>query len=72
MRDLAELIRRMTDSRSPITSTDRPQDDPERRRPDIDLARTLLDWVPTTDLETGISLTIDHFKRTPVVPERLS
>ncbi len=69
MRDLAELIRRMTDSRSPIISMDRPQDDPERRRPDIDLAHALLDWAPTTDLETGISLTIDYFKQTRAISE---
>ena len=35
-----------------------PQDDPAVRRPDITLARTLLDWSPTIELEEGLRLTL--------------
>lgn len=41
-----------------------PNDDPTRRRPDISLAKSLLDWQPTTDFKTGISRTIAWFQNT--------
>jgi UDP-glucuronate decarboxylase len=40
-----------------------PQDDPRRRRPNIDRARELLGWEPKTKLEDGIRATIDWFAR---------
>ena len=38
-------------------------DDPERRRPDISVARTRLGWQPSTQLEEGLGKTIDYFER---------
>jgi UDP-glucuronate decarboxylase len=38
-----------------------PQDDPERRRPDISLARETLAWTPSVTLEEGLRKTIDYF-----------
>lgn len=38
-----------------------PKDDPKRRRPDISLAKSLLDWNPIIDLETGLKKTINYF-----------
>ncbi len=60
--DLAELVLRMTGSRSIVTYKPLPQDDPCRRRPDITLASSLLDgWIPTVPLEKGLSQTIAYF-----------
>lgn len=58
---LAELVLGVTGSSSPILAMPRPVDDPERRRPDLTLARSLLDWSPGIDLETGLKATADWF-----------
>ena len=62
--ELAELVIRLTDSRSGIVFRELPQDDPERRRPDIALAEQRLGWQPVVQLEQGIVKTIEHFKET--------
>jgi dTDP-glucose 4,6-dehydratase len=55
---IAELIRKLAGSRSEIVFTERPVDDPERRCPDITLARELLGWRPAVNLEDGLATTI--------------
>jgi dTDP-glucose 4,6-dehydratase len=60
--ELAETIRRMTGSRSPITFVPRPQDDPMVRQPRIDLARQLLSWKPEVGLQDGLARTIAWFR----------
>jgi len=62
VRELAETIIRITGSKSKIVYKPLPQDDPARRRPDISLARELLDWMPHVALEEGLRLTIDYFR----------
>ena len=59
---VAELIRGLTGSRSPVTFVPRPQDDPELRRPDIGLARSALGWEPRVGIEDGLSRTIAWFR----------
>jgi dTDP-glucose 4,6-dehydratase len=59
MLDLARWIRELTGSTSPIEFIDRPTDDPEVRRPVIDLARDLLGWRPSISAEVGLKQTID-------------
>jgi dTDP-glucose 4,6-dehydratase len=61
MRELAELIIRLTGSSSEITFLPRTADDPEMRRPDLTLARTRLGFSPTVGVEDGLRRTIDHF-----------
>jgi hypothetical protein len=62
IKHLAETIIRLTDSKSGITYE--PRDDaPLHRRPDIRLAKKLLDWEPTTSFEENIKMTIEHYKR---------
>ena len=56
---LAETIIRMTGSRSELVYEALPQDDPMIRQPDITLARALLGWEPTIELEEGLQVTID-------------
>ena len=60
--ELAETIRGMTGSQSPITFVPRPQDDPMVRQPRIDLAREVLGWKPEVSLEEGLGRTIEWFR----------
>ena len=62
MKDLAELIVRLTGSSSPITFHPRSPDDPEMRRPDLTLARTRLGFEPVVPVEDGLRRTIDYFR----------
>lgn len=61
--DLAKMILKMTNSKSQIKYLPLPQDDPQRRKPDISKAKTLLSWQPRIPLEEGLVKTIDYFKR---------
>lgn len=63
IRQLAERVLAMTGSPSPLQNLPLPADDPRQRQPDIQLAKTLLQWSPTVDLEAGLALTIDWFRR---------
>ena len=61
IRQLAELVIELTCSKSRIVSRPLPADDPRQRRPDITLARNLLNWEPTTPLRDGLEKTIAYF-----------
>ena len=63
MKDLATMVIKLTNSSSNITYKDLPEDDPKRRKPDISLAKSILDWSPSIDLETGLKKTIKYFNR---------
>lgn len=60
--ELAEMIIRLTNSKSNISFKPLPQDDPVRRLPDITLAKRELNWQPITKLEEGLIKTIDYFR----------
>ncbi len=60
--ELGELISEMVDTHSEIVFKDLPQDDPERRCPDISQAKSTLNWEPKVKLEDGLRLTIDYFE----------
>ena len=64
MKDLAAMVIRLTNSSSKIIYNKLPEDDPKRRRPDINLAKSILDWSPIIDLETGLQKTINYFINT--------
>ena len=59
--ELADLVLEMTGSSSPIVHRPLPVDDPQRRRPDISRARSVLGWEPTLTLAEGLALTIPWF-----------
>ncbi len=59
---LAEQVILQTGSQSKIKFLPLPQDDPQQRKPDIQLAKKSLDWSPTVQLEEGLSKTIAYFK----------
>jgi len=60
--ELAQFIIKLTGSKSKIIRKMLPADDPERRKPDISLAKSTLDWSPKVQLEEGITKTIGFFE----------
>ena len=60
--ELAKLIIQLTNSKSKIINKDLPVDDPIRRKPDISLAKKVLNWNPKTEVTDGLKETINYFK----------
>ena len=58
---LAQLILTLTGSTSKLVYKELPSDDPIRRKPDISLAKEILDWEPNTTLQIGLTKTINYF-----------
>jgi dTDP-glucose 4,6-dehydratase len=65
---LAETVRDLAGSDSPIEFVPRPVDDPAVRRPDTSLAQRRLGWRPATTLEAGLRRTIGWFATRPGSP----
>jgi UDP-glucuronate decarboxylase len=63
VRELAEMVIKMTGSSSEIRQEPLPQDDPKQRQPDIAKARDILGWQPMIELENGLEKTIEYFRR---------
>ncbi len=61
--ECAKRVLAVTGSRSEIRYEALPQDDPKQRRPDINKARTILGWEPKIDLETGLKMSLDYFRK---------
>ena len=61
--DLAEHVLRLTGAASGITYLPLPVDDPIRRKPDISLAEKILGWYPRVEIDDGLKMTIDYFRR---------
>ncbi len=64
MLELAELVIKLTSSKSKLVFLPKPEDDPKQRRPDISLAKDVLKWTPNVQLEEGLKKTIDYFRAT--------
>lgn len=63
IKELAEKIIKMTDSKSKLTLKPLPQDDPKQRQPNIALAKKELGWEPEIKLEDGLVKTIRYFDK---------
>lgn len=63
IRELAEIVLRLTGSKSRIDYLPLPQDDPVRRQPDISKTRKILNWEPKVALEDGLKETIQYFRK---------
>jgi UDP-glucuronate decarboxylase len=61
--ELAEMIIKLTKSKSKIINKDLPTDDPVRRKPDISKAKKDINWEPNIDVTDGLKKTIDYFKK---------
>jgi dTDP-glucose 4,6-dehydratase len=62
VKQLAEMVLELTNSKSTIEAHPLPTDDPRVRRPDITRARTLLKWEPRVPVREGLERTIEHFR----------
>jgi nucleoside-diphosphate-sugar epimerase len=62
IRELAEVIVAACDSSSAIRFVDRPEDDPQVRRPDASLARQALGWSATIEPAVGIARTVAWYR----------
>jgi UDP-glucuronate decarboxylase len=63
MLELAQLVLKLTGSKSTLKHEPLPADDPKQRCPDITKAKTLLDWSPKVPLEQGLQKTIPYYKQ---------
>lgn len=61
--ELSEKILNLVNSSSQITYNEPPKDDPKIRRPNLNLARDVLQWKPTTELTEGLRKTIKYFRK---------
>jgi UDP-glucuronate decarboxylase len=62
IRELAEAVLKKVGGPSKLVFNPLPQDDPKQRQPDIDLAKTHLDWQPSVQLDAGLDKTIQYFR----------
>lgn len=60
--EFAKEILELTGSQSKIVFKPLPQDDPKVRQPNIDKARSLLNWEPKVSRQEGLRITIDYFR----------
>jgi len=63
IREIAEVIVRLVNSKSKLVVRPLPVDDPKQRQPDITRARTLLGWEPKVELEDGLQKTVGYFRQ---------
>ena len=68
IRDFADEIIKLTNTTQKVIYKDLPVDDPLQRRPDISLAKQILNWEPKTKRHKGLQHTLDYFKSLP--PEK--
>src|SRR5947209_10352768 len=61
--ECARRVLAVTGSSSKIRHQALPEDDPRQRRPDISKARKLLGWEPKIDLENGLRMSLDYFRK---------
>ena len=61
--EFAKRIHSLLGATKPIIFEPLPQDDPRQRCPDISKARRILDWEPKVDLEDGLRITLESFKK---------
>ena len=62
IRNLADMVSNKINPNSKIIFKKLPVDDPVKRRPNIDLAKEILNWEPKIELSAGLDITIDYFK----------
>ena len=60
---LVTMLKKMIDTKSNITYKSLPLDDPTNRKPDISLAKDILDWTPTINLQKGLIKTISFLTK---------
>jgi dTDP-glucose 4,6-dehydratase len=62
IREFADEIIKLTGTNQKIVFKPLPQDDPKQRQPNIDKAKSILNWEPKVDRATGLKITYEYFK----------
>jgi UDP-glucuronate decarboxylase len=62
MLELAEKVIKHVGGKSKLAFHPLPQDDPKQRKPDIALAKKMLDWEPKVALDDGLKRTVEYFR----------
>jgi dTDP-glucose 4,6-dehydratase len=70
--ECAQKVIAATGSSSTINFEALPQDDPKQRRPDISKAKRLLGWEPRVELQEGLKLSLEYFRRAVAEKEQVS
>lgn len=61
--EFANIIKKFVGGRSKVVHVAEVEDDPQRRRPDINRAKNILNWEPKVDLNVGLQKTVDYFRQ---------
>ena len=61
IKDFAQEIIKLTNSQQKIIYKSLPENDPLKRKPDIDLAKNILGWIPKVNRNEGLKLTYEYF-----------
>jgi nucleoside-diphosphate-sugar epimerase len=72
VRQLAEMVVKLTGTKSSLVHQPLPEDDPKVRQPDISRAKALLDWTPRVDILEGLRRTIEYFRGLMGTPRMMS
>ncbi|MFL2990921.1 MAG: SDR family NAD-dependent epimerase/dehydratase, partial [Cytophagales bacterium] len=64
---IASIIISLLNSNSKVKYNELPKDDPLKRRPDISLAKKILNWTPNVSKESGIKILIDYYKKNKMI-----
>ena len=70
--ECAKRVLAVTGSKSTIRYEELPQDDPKQRCPDITKAKTLLGWEPKVNLDIGLQMSLEYFKKAVALDEASS
>ncbi len=62
IRELAEMVIKLTNSTSNLSFVSLPSDDPKQRQPDLSKTIKTIDWTPSANLEKGLLKTITYFE----------
>ncbi|MBU3979588.1 SDR family oxidoreductase [Patescibacteria group bacterium] len=62
IKEIAAIVKELTGAQSQIINEPLPDEDPERRKPDIEKAKKILQWEPKISLEDGLKRTIEYFR----------
>jgi dTDP-glucose 4,6-dehydratase len=65
VRQLAEMVRELTETTAPLVERPLPEDDPKIRKPDITRARAMLGWEPKVGIREGLQKAIEYFASLP-------
>ena len=71
VKELAETIIKLTNSKSKLIYKEAVTDDPKHRRPDNSLAKEKLDWKPVISLEDGVKKTMEYFKNVEMPDKKI-